>query len=288
MRSLRTGIKKAIPGFVLVFAGLAIVLFFKSSSRSQIEVDVKSEYSYIRIRRRGNFRELLFVRDDGKEVRQSGLNLDAPHKLTSPYARVMFASYLFKPRQERVLIIGLGGGSMVRFLNHHEPDLHVDVVEIDPVVVRLADEYFDARAGDHVNIMTTDGFDYLRETEQRYDVIYFDAFLKPSEDTDDSGVPRKLKTIAFYKSVQGKLKPNGVVVFNINAHAKTDDDIRTIGEVFPQTAVFSCSGATNVVAIGSMSSTTEDPSVLQERAKELDERFKATFSFQELLNGRLQ
>jgi len=43
----------------------------------------------------------------------------------------MFSSYLFLPRPEHVLIVGLGGGSMVRFLEHHEPDLKIDVVEID-------------------------------------------------------------------------------------------------------------------------------------------------------------
>lgn len=223
----RLASRPALTGLVLVVAGLAILLLFRSSDRARVEFDGKSDYSHIRIRRQGNFRELLFVRDDGTEIRQSGMNIDVPHELTSPYARAMFVSYLFRKQQHRVLIVGLGGGSMVRFLQHYRPELQVDVVEIDPVIVRLADEYFDTRSGGNVTIITVDGFEYLKDTEQRYDVIYFDAFLKPSETTDATGVPRKLKTIAFYHQVQSRLERDGVVVFNLNTHAESDQDIRT-------------------------------------------------------------
>ncbi len=278
----------SIVGLTLILAGLAVFLVLGVANSSQLEVDRKSDYSHIRVRRQGNVRTLLFVRDSGKEVVESRLNLNARHELMLPYTRAMFASYLFKPQQDRVLIVGLGGGSMVHFLKHHHADLRVDVVEIDPVVVALAEQYFGTRSEGSVNIMTTDGFDYLRNTDQKYDVVYLDAFLKPSADTDRTGVPQRLKTIAFYESIQSKLNPEGLVVFNLNPHADTEEDIRTIDSAFLQAAVFRCPGSTNLVVVGSMAAEPAEPSVLGVRAYELDDRFKANFSFRQLLSNLRQ
>ena len=277
-----------ILALTMIFAGMAILLAFGVSDRARLEVDEKSDYSQVRIRRQGDVRTLLFVRDSGKEIVESRLSLDAPHVLMLPYSRVMFASYLFNPQPKRVLIVGLGGGAMVHFLKHYEPKLHVDVVEIDPLIVRLADKYFDMRSDGSVNIILTDGFDYLQNTAEHYDVIYMDAFLQPSADTDSTGVPHRLKTIEFYESIQDKLDPHGVVVFNLNAHADTEEDISTIKSAFLQTIVFRCAGSTNLVAVASMASTSPDYSELQTRAVQLDKRFNASFSFQQILNDRRQ
>ena len=282
-------VKGPVLGLTFVLAGLVVFLVSKRAADVvQLEHEEKSKYSHIRIRNNGSVRTMYFVRDSGREVAQSSLNLDAPHELRFSYTQTMFASYLFKPQQDRVLIIGLGGGAMVHFLKHHQRDLFVDVVEIDPVIVKLADEYFSVRSERNVNIMTVDAFDYLRDTEKRYDVIYFDAFLKPAKDTDATGVPQRLKTIAFYKAIQNKLTLEGLVVFNLNSHAQTDDDIATIAEAFPQTAVFSCPRSTNVVVVGSASGALDDEAQLKFRAAQLDSRFGANFSFQRILENRVR
>ncbi len=152
-----------------------------------VEFDKQSEFSHIRVRKLGSVQSLLFVRDNGEEVVQSMVNLKKPYELLGSYSRTMFASYLFWPRQERALVVGLGGGAMVHFLQHYEPELKVDALEIDPVVVQVADRFFEIRSGGNVNILTTDGIRYLEQTAQRYDAIYMDAFLKPSADTDTTG-----------------------------------------------------------------------------------------------------
>jgi len=75
------------------------------------------------------------------------VNLKKPYELLEAYARYMFLSYLFQAQPERVLIVGLGGAAMVHFLKHYDPEVHVDVVEIDPAVVKIAAEYFECRSG---------------------------------------------------------------------------------------------------------------------------------------------
>lgn len=144
-----------------------------------IEVDVTSEFSHVRVRRQGSIRSLIFVRDNGEEAVETALNVSKPHQLRVPYMQTMFASYLFRPQAQHVLIVGLGGGAMVQFLKHHQPELRIDAVEIDPVVVKIADQHFGTRSGGNVNIVTADAFKYLNETRSLYDVIYMDAFLKP-------------------------------------------------------------------------------------------------------------
>ena len=65
------------------------------------------------------------------------------------------------------------------------------------MVVQVADRYFDIRSKDNVKIITTDGVQYLEQTKNRYDVIYMDAFLRPSADTDPTGTPLAMKTKSF-------------------------------------------------------------------------------------------
>lgn len=268
----------AIPAEQIFAAGRPV----RPSGAATREVDLHSKFSHIRVYRQGSIRSLVFVRDNGEEVVETMVNMRATHELMAEYSRAMFASYLFQPKPKRVLIIGLGGGAMVHFLEHYDPDVKVDAVEIDPAVVKLAEKYFKTRPTKNVNIVTNDGLRYLDKAEGRYDVVYMDAFLKPSQETDASGVPRRLKTVEFYKRVQEKLAPGGVMSFNLNVHDGLDDDLKTIREAFAQVYVFRLEGG-NVVAIGTRDENRAKPAELQDRAKEIDRRFKASFSFREML-----
>lgn len=258
---------------------------FAAPYAGKVELDVQSEYSHIRIRRQGNVRTMIFVRDNGVEAWETQIDFGKPHDLRFPYTQFMFTSYIFRPRQESVLIVGLGGGAMVKFLQHYDPEVRVDAVEIDPVVVKLADEYFATRSDGNVNIVTADGLEYLANTKTQYDVVYMDAFLKPSRDTDSTGVPLQLQTVRFYQGIQSKLKPGGLVVFNLNPHADLDGDIKTIAEAFPQVYEFQILGSQGKVVVASTSPEREDVRGLYNRAQELDRRFRTSFSFQYLMRG---
>ena len=258
---------------------------FGSLAQGTTELEVKSEFSRIVVRKQGNVRSLVFVHDDGLEALESELDLRRPHRLLLPYTRYMFASYLFRPKPERVLIVGLGGGSMVHFLRHHDPDLAVDVVEIDPVVVKIAEVYFGVSSDSKVRILVRDASKYLTTSKERYDVIYMDAFLKPSGKTDISGVPLRLKTVQFFKSVQKRLKPGGVVVFNVHVYDDTKETVATIRSAFPQVYVFQVSHRKSLVVVGSVAKQREKRSNLRLTAKQIDRRFRADFSFQNVLRG---
>ena len=205
-----------------------------------------------------------------------------PYELVTQYSRLMFASYFFMPEQKQVLIVGLGGGAMVHFYEHYDAEVKVDAVEIDEKVVQLAEKYFDVRTQKNTNIITEDAFKYFKSNKTRYDVIYMDAFLKPSEETDATGQPLRLKTVEFYKGLREQLTPEGIVVINLNVHPGTNDDLATIRSAYPQTYTFRAS-TPNMIVVCTWDKTRVAAAALHEKAKELDRRFKATFTFQSVL-----
>jgi len=209
----------------------------------------------------------------------------------TPITKDMFLSHLFRPQPEKVLIVGLGGGSMVHFLNRYDPSVEVDAVEIDPDVVRIADEYFGTRNRKketdkvQVNIFTADGVDFLNRTESRYDVIYLDAFLKPAADNDATGVPLRLRTREFYKRVQTKLKPDGLVVFNLHTHAQSDEDLSAIRDSFAQVYVFAVPMRSGRVIVASTAAKRLSRTELVEQAKVRDSRPIPGMSYEEMVRG---
>ena len=263
-------------------AALAPATALAQRTGGSIEVETKSAYSHIRVRRSGSVRSLIFVRDSGEEAYESPVNLKTPWVLRFSYLQHMFANYLFQPEQKDAIIVGLGGGSMIHFLQKYDPQVNIEAVEIDPVVVELAERYFAVKQKSNVRLIIADAFDYLKKTTKKYDTIYMDAFLKPSATTDETGVPLKLRTQAFYQQLQGLLKPGGSVVFNINPHAQMKADIETISESFPQTYVFSLPNSEGVVVVGSMQTSRLTAAQLSAAGKSLDKRFKCGFSFDDI------
>lgn len=263
---------------------LALIVFAELGCASSVEFEKQSEFSHLRVRMEGNVRTLIFVQEDGSETVESRVNMNKPHELLSNYTRFMFSSYLVRPKQERVLIIGLGGGAMIHFLKHNDPGLKVDVVEIDPLVVHVSDQYFNIRSEDNVNIVTADAINYLSNTKQKYDVIYLDAYLAKSIGTDSSGVPLRLKTERFYKTLQQKLTPGGLIVFNLIARNSFKEDVLAIRNSFLHVLLFDVPFSSNYVLVG-CTGNTPDPTELKARAKDFDHRFNTNFSFQKLLDS---
>jgi spermidine synthase len=276
----------ALAGAALFAAAIAVVVWSSSPARTlgRLEHEEVSAFSRIRVRSDGDVRALTFVRDDGEEVVQSRVSLNAPHTLLAPYARGMLASYLHQPHPRRVLIVGLGGGAMVRFLTHHEPQVLIDAVEIDPAVVRLADQYFGVRSGGNVRVHTADAVEFVKSTADRYDLTLMDAFLRPSGNTDTTGVPTRLKTLEFLGHLKQTLAPGGVVAFNINEHDGTADDLAAIAATFGQVAVYRAPPSANKVVIAGEGTVTIDDARAGIGA--LDARFGGTLSFAEILGNR--
>jgi len=141
---------------------------------------------------------------------QSVVKAGDPKHLELPYARVLPASLAFVPNAQRALIVGLGGGTLPRFLHSHFPQLTIDVVELDPDVVNVAQEYCGFTEDARMRVFVEDGRDFIEAATATgaYDIILLDCF-------DAETIPPHLATLEFLHGVRRALAPGGMVVANI-------------------------------------------------------------------------
>ncbi len=186
-----------------------------------------SPYSTIIVTEENGLRTLRFEKGG---ARQSVVKLGDPDHLELPYARVAFAGLALCDEPRRIMIVGLGGGTLPSFLRKHYPHATIDAVDIDPDVVYVAKKFFGFREDDQMHAFVGDGREFVERFRQPYDVIFLDAFSSDS-------VPPHLTTQEFLRAVRRALKPNGVVVGNIWSRYSNplyDSMVRTYQEVFDE------------------------------------------------------
>jgi len=234
----------------------------------------------------GSQRALLFVDEKGQaDVVQTLIDLKQPERLQHPYARTMMAGLVYPPETKSVLLVGLGGGAVVHFLNRYFPDLRLDVVELDPAVVKVARDYFGTAENARTRIYVGDGRDFLQRSSGRYDLILLDAHLHPGAETDKTGHPLSLQTQAFYRGLHERLEPGGVALFNLIARGEQDAYIASICRAFADTELIWTPARGNVIVVA-MIGPGPDQSTLDSRARAVDERSDYGFSFKSLLEAR--
>lgn len=128
----------------------------------------------ISIVEQGSVRSLYF---DGKAL-QSRVDLHAPHKFQLQYPRYMTGSLLFNHEPKRILILGIGGGSLISFFHHHFPQCIIESVDNDAAITQLAIKYFSAPEHANISYHHDDGLNFLQNLPQipRYDLIFVDGF----------------------------------------------------------------------------------------------------------------
>lgn len=178
-------------------------------------------------------------------ARQSVVKLGDPDHLELPYARTILVSLAFCDSPQRVLIVGLGGGTIPMVLRKHYPELTIDVVEIDPVVVDVARKFFGFREDEKMRVYVDDGRRFIERRRQLYDIIFLDAFSADS-------VPYHLATQEFLEAAGRATTPRGIIVGNIwsrSSNALYDSMIRTYQEVFDELYILGVPLAGNEIFI---------------------------------------
>ncbi|MFM9972207.1 MAG: fused MFS/spermidine synthase [Burkholderiales bacterium] len=142
---------------------------------------------------------------------QSAMRLSNPDALELHYTRAMMSFMLFCPRPKDLLMVGLGGGSMAKFLYRRLTDTRLTVVEIRAEVVAAARSYFEFPSDDRrMRVMVGDGARYVPANPASVDVLLLDGF-------EDGVQPRDLCSQDFYDSAFAALRPGGVLVVNFMA-----------------------------------------------------------------------
>jgi spermidine synthase len=130
-----------------------------------------------------------------------------------------------------LLLVGLGGGAAAR--TFARAGWRVEAVEIDSVVTRMARRHFGLDDA-HARVHHADGRKFLATTEERYDLVFLDAF-------GSSAIPFHLVTVEAFRLARTRLRPGGVLVLNVEAVGWHDRLVHgvgvTLGRVFPHVAV---------------------------------------------------
>jgi spermidine synthase len=155
-------------------------------------------------------RQLQFTHN----VLQSRMRLDDPQALVAPYTRQMMSFLLFNPDPARILMIGLGGGSLPKFCYRRLPHAQITVVEIDARVIAMRDAFHVPADDERFRVVHGDGVQYVAQLDRPIDVILIDAF-------DETGVAPALANSSFYRDVSQRLTSDGVLVMNLlgNPHS---------------------------------------------------------------------
>lgn len=149
----------------------------------------------------------------GTFPRQSSMSLKTPHTLELTYTEAMMACLLLNPNPKRILVVGLGGGSLVKFLLHHFPECEIDVIEYRQDVVNVAHQYFDVPADEQrLNIHVGDGYLFVQQRyyqdDASYDMLLVDAY-------DHIGMAASVGAQVFFDACAGVLSDSGVMSINL-------------------------------------------------------------------------
>jgi spermidine synthase len=139
---------------------------------------------------------------------QSAMYLDDPLKLTLAYTRKMMAFLLFNRAPERILLLGLGGGSLAKFCHRRLPRTVLTAIEVNPDVIALREEFRIPPDDDRFRVICADGATYVGRLKRSKDVILADA-------CDRRGIAPELDAIEFYRDAHRCLTPGGVLVTNM-------------------------------------------------------------------------
>jgi spermidine synthase len=171
----------------------------------------KSLYRNILVSDEGDRICLAFRLRSGQVNSLQSCMLKADHdKLVFDYSKSVMAGLLSTPSPKRVLVLGLGGGSIPRVFAELYPKAIIDVVEIDPAVVQVAADWFDFKQSANVRVHTKDGRQFVKQAgvfKQSWDLIVLDAF-------NGDYIPEHMMTREFLQECKAVLTPNGTLVAN--------------------------------------------------------------------------
>ncbi|MBL4942165.1 MAG: fused MFS/spermidine synthase [Colwellia sp.] len=163
----------------------------------------------------------ILVTDDGDlrclkfnvksaHTQQSCFLKSQPNKLVFNYTKLLMSGLLLNPEPKRILIIGLGGGTMSNTLMQLYPQSHIDNVEIDQAVIKVARDYFGFVENNQIKTYQQDGRIFIKRAllkKQSYDWIILDAF-------NGDYIPEHLMTQEFLQEAKALLSEKGILSSN--------------------------------------------------------------------------
>ena len=178
--------------------------------------------------------EVVETKGHGKLLLIDGMTMVSERDEFVYHEMIAHVPLFVHPNPKRVLVIGGGDGGTVREVLKHKSVERCVLVEIDGLVVEASRKYIPLTASKlsdkRAVVRIEDGVKFVRETEERFDVVIVDS-------TEPFGPAKALFGTAFYKDVNRVLTKDGIVVsqagspfYEISTIKNLD---RILAKVFP-------------------------------------------------------
>ncbi|BCL76256.1 spermidine synthase [Jeongeupia sp. HS-3] len=198
---------------------------------------------------------------------QSKMAVKDPYHLVLGYTRTMLSFRLFVPKPRRIVMVGLGGGSLAKYCYRNFPLAQMAVCEIDPQVIALRDDFLIPPDDARFQVICGDGAAYVKSCAGNINLLLIDGF-------DDRGIPTALCSQSFYDNCAASLAPEGIAAFNLQAQdTRNPVHLERICRAFGQhvVAIKADDGANYIVLASRNASLMNTPkAVLLQRAAELE------------------
>lgn len=223
----------------------------------------------IEIRESRGVRTLHF----GSDWVQGAMRVSRPWDLELAYTREMMAALILSPTWPSmplsILQIGLGAGSLTRFIHRYLPEARQIVVELSPAVVGAARQMFQLPPpSERLNVVIADGAQWVVQAAQTFDLILVDGF-------DADGQTAGLERVRFYQDARKRLAPGGLFVCNFLSHSSGFlESCLALDSAFAgRTRLLPKTPGGNVIALGAVNETVAlDEASLRERAQSLQDQ----------------
>lgn len=210
----------------------------------------------------------------GSSTIQSSMRVKTPYSLELPYSRGMMMFLLFAKQVQDVLVLGLGGGSVPKYIHHFLPAIKTRVVELNPQVIQIARSHFYLPDDDvRLQVVHGDGAAYLRENPETTDMLMLDIF-------DGQGIPPNLYAQDFFDTCRQALKPDGMMAVNLWGSDKNFDIyLQRIEQSFNYRVLVIPTGRPgNIVVFGMLRPLQERRwEVIRAKARALDAEYQLDF-----------
>lgn len=266
---------RRMPGLVMA---LVLTLMVSGAGLLSLKSVVKAQSEEIH-RERSQYSDIIVTERDGRRcmrfdvsrygnLNQSCYLLNDPDRLVFDYTQMSFAGLLVNPQPERILIAGLGGGSIPSVMDELFPEARIDVVEVDPAVISVAEEYFGFEPGGNVHAHVADARVFVKRAGlrgERYDYVVLDAF-------GGEYIPEHLMTREFLQEVKQIMTEDAVLVANTFSSSELyDHESVTYRDVFGTFFNFRRAGTGNRIIVATPGPLPSRGS-LRQPARELHDR----------------
>jgi spermidine synthase len=210
----------------------------------------------------------------GSVTIQSAMRIRDPFALELTYTRGIMCFLLFNHQIKNMLTIGLGGGSITKYVHAYCPEIISKVIELNPKIIQVArSQFYVPENDDRLEVIEGDGLVYLAEHEGVAEVLLIDAF-------DSNGIPPNFCSQDFFDQCANTLTRNGILVINLWGSDKNFDVyLQRIEQSFDGKVLTLPTGKPGNIAVFGFKREPADLRLnsLRERAKLLEEIHKIEF-----------